>query len=58
MLRKMNIFDAFFMFLIMVLRPQKLLISNLVISTNEVFKILLNVGKKLKTIRGNTLLIN
>ena len=42
MLKKLSIFDTFFLLLIKVIRPQKLLIS-----TNEVLKILLYVGKKL-----------
>ena len=38
-------------------KPQKLLISNLQISNNEVLKILLNVGKNLLTTMESTLLI-
>ena len=45
--KKNDHFDTFFLLLIKVLRLQKLLNSIQVISSNEVLKILLNVGKKL-----------
>ena len=43
----MIIFDTFFLLLIKILTLQKLLISILVIFTNEVLKVLLKVGMKL-----------
>ena len=45
--KKTAFFDTLFLLLIKILKPRNLLIYILVISTNEVLKILLNIRKKL-----------